>query len=249
LHKRFTGNGCLQQLITGGSVYAAGIQELSLMYNDPNQPPYGEQPQQPEELPPTQYAPQPTYEQQPPPYGQPQQPPANQPPPYGQPLYAGVPPVPAAPPAYTPPPQQKKSLKWLWITLSIVAAVFVFSCAICGSIGLFASVPGSNRAAQDYYNAVKNQDYATAYTYLAPGAAFVDPQSNQTVQIPSQFVYTTVAQALDKNLGVLTNYQVSSGSDSSHVNVAVTRVKTQYDITLTMTQVDGKWKILNANGI
>lgn len=223
------------------------------MYDDPNQPPYG---QQPDELPPTQYAPQPPREQQLPPTEQ--QPPANQPPPYGQPQqpppygqspYAGVPPAPAAPPTYTPPPQ-KKSLKWLWITISIVAAVFIFSCAICGSLGLFFSIPGSNRVAQDYYNAVKKQDYATAYTYLATGAAFVDPQSNQTIQIPSRSAYITVAQALDKDLGVLTDYQVSSGSDTNHVNVAVTRVKTQqYTITLSMTQVDGNWKILNANGI
>ncbi len=239
------------------------------MYNDPNQP-YGQPPQQPGEVPPTQYAPQPPYGQpapppygqppayepppaygqppQPPPYGQPPygQPPYGQPP-YGQPPYGGVPPLPNVPPGYAAPAPQK-SRKGLWITLGIIAGVFVLACAICGSLALFAN-NGPDSTVKDYYKAVQSQDYATAYTYLAPGASFTDPQSNKNIPITSQAVYTLAAKTLDKDLGMLTDYQTSDGSDTNHVNVSVTRGGKQYAIHLTMTKVDGKWKILNADGI
>ena len=237
------------------------------MYNDPNQPPYGQQPQGPDELPPTQYAPQPPpYGQQPvqpppygqppqvpPPYGQPQygQPPYGQqpqvPPPYGQPQYGSVPPI---PPGYAAPPPQKKSLKWLWITLGVVGGLFVLSCAICGSLGLFANLGGGPTSAiQSYYDAIKKQDYATAYTFLAPGATFTNPQNGQTIPIPSQQVYTTAALGLDKDLGTLTDYQTASGSDDNHMIVTVTRGGKQYTIHLTLSKINNDWKITNADGI
>jgi hypothetical protein len=58
-----------------------------------------------------------------------------------------------------------------------------------------------------------------------------------------------IAQTLDKDLGALTAYETSSGSDTNHVNVSVTRGGKQYAIHLTMTKIDDKWKILNADGI
>jgi hypothetical protein len=251
--------------------------------NDPNQPPYGQQSPEPDELPPTQYAPQPSpYEQepvqppepdelpptqytpQPPPYGQQpvpqppyqgqapaygQQPPSppyrQQPPPYGQqPQYGGVPPIPVG---YAAPPPQKKSLKWLWITLSIVGTIFVLACAGGVSLLLFANLGGPDSAAQNYYNAVEKQDYATAYNYFAPGASFTDTQSGKTLQIPTEPVYVTVAESVDKEYGILTNYQTktSSGSDNKHIIATLTRSGQQYQANLTMTQVDGNWKILN----
>ncbi len=200
------------------------------MYNDPNQPPYGQPPVQP-----------PPYGQ-PPAYGQPPQ----VPPPYGQPQYGGVPPI---PPGYAAPPQQKKSLKWLWITLSIVIGVFVLGCAGCVSVFLFASRSGPDSAVQSYYDAIKKQDYTTAYTFLAPGATFTNPQNGQTIPIPSQQVYTTAAMGLDKDLGILTDYQTSSGSDNNHMIVTVTRGGKQYTIHLTLTKVNNDWKITNADGI
>lgn len=243
LHKEATGSGVIS------------------MYNDPNQPPYGQPPQQPSDVPPTQYAPQPPYGQpapppygqppayQPPPaYGQPPQPPPYGQPPYGQPPYGGVPPLPNMPPGYAAPAPQK-SRKGLWITLSIIAGVLVLFCAICGSLALFASNSGPDGTVKDYYKAVQGKDYATAYTYLAPGASFTDPQSNKKIPITSSTVYIVVAQTLDKDLGALTDYETSSGSDTNHVNVSVTRGGKQYAIHLTMTKIDDKWKILNADGI
>jgi hypothetical protein len=152
------------------------------------------------------------------------------------------------PPGYGTPPQ-KKSLKWLWITLSIVAGVFVLFCAVCGSLALFANSSGPDSTVKEYYKAVQSKDYATAYTYFAPGAAFSDPQSGKKIPVTTSAAYILVAQTLDKELGTLTDYETSSGSDTNHVNVSVTRGGKQYAIHLTMTKIDDKWKILNADGI
>src|SRR5579884_93287 len=233
--------------------------------NDPNQPPYGQQPPEPDELPPTQYAPQPSpyepqpvqppeqnelpptqYAPQPPLYGQqPVQPPPSQeqqpaygqqppspppygqqPPPYGQqPQYGGVPPIPAG---YAAPPPQKKSLKWLWITLSIVGTVFVLACAGGASLLLYANIGGSDNAVKGYYSAVEKQDYRTAFNFFAPGATFTSPQDGQTARIPSEAAYEAVAKIVDQQVGVLTDYQTNKGSDDNHIVATLTRSGQQY---------------------
>src|SRR5690242_11570050 len=118
------------------------------MSYDPNQP-YGQPPQQPQQP----YGqPQQPYGQPQPPYGQPQQPPYGQPP-YGQPPY-GQPP-------YGQPsmPQKKRSLKWLWITLSIIGVVAV----LCG-VGVYyvvntvLKVAGPAVTVAEYYTFVKSRD-------------------------------------------------------------------------------------------
>jgi hypothetical protein len=159
-----------------------------------------------------------------------------------------VPPLPNIPPGYAAPAPQK-SRKGLWITLGIIAGVFVLFCAICGSLALFASNSGPNSTVEDYYKAVQSKDYATAYTYFAPGASFSDPESGKKIPVTSSTVYIVVAQTLDKDLGTLTAYETSSGSDTNHVNVSVTRGGKPYAIHLTMTRIDDKWKILSADGI
>jgi hypothetical protein len=248
------------------------------MYNDPNQPPYGQEPQQPDELPPpTQYAPQAPYGQEPPPPPSEQPPYGQQPdelpptqyapqlpayqaqqPPYGQapqpPLYGQQPaygaPVPNVPPAYATPPQQKKSLKWLWITLSIVAGVLILSCGACVSLGLYGSISGPRSAAQSYFKAVEGQDYASAFNYFAPGAYLVDPQNGQHITIPSKAAYTNASRLWDQNYGNLTDYQLNSGSGSNQLVATLTRSKQSqtYTIDLQMTQIDNKWKILSVDG-
>jgi hypothetical protein len=158
--------------------------------------------------------------------------------------------VPPIPPGYAVPPQQKKSLKWLWITLGVVGGIFVLSCAICGSLGLFANLGGGpDSAVQSYYDAIKKQDYATAYTFIGPNATYTSPTDGTSIPIPSQQAYTTFAQALDQKYGTLTDYQTSSGSDNNHMVVTVTRGGKQYTIHLTLTKVNNDWKITNADGI
>jgi hypothetical protein len=233
------------------------------MYDDPQrpeQPPYGT-PQWGE---PTQYVPPPGQGQPPygapqeePPYGSPQgQSPYGAPqgqPPYGPPPY-GVPPMPGPGyPGYMPPPQQKKSLRWLWITLGILGGLIVIACGACAYIGVRGAsfvkqAVGPSVVVEQYYQAVQKQDYTTAYTYVAQNATLTIDGKDFT--IPSQQSYTTVAQALDKSLGTMTSHSAHlDGSDTSHFIVTVTRGGKQYIVHLTLSQFGNDWKITSADGI
>ena len=63
-------------------------------------------------------------------------------------------------------------MRWLWITLAIIGGIIVLGCAGCAiasaaGIGFFAkTVLGPTTTANAYYQAIKNQDYAKAYTYI-----------------------------------------------------------------------------------
>ena len=240
------------------------------MSYDPNQPPdpsqqppYG-QPQPPYGQPPSQYGqqwgqqPQPPYEQ--PPYEQPQQPPYQQqwpqqppqgsaPTQYAGPAY-GAQPV----PGYMPPPQQqRKSRRGLWIALAIIGGVLLLGCAICGiasvaGVGFFAkNVAGPAIIVNEYYTAVKNQDYNTAFSYISTNLTASNGQ-NLTQQL-----YTTAAQALDTVKGKVTNFSVGSVSTNNNVanvTVSVTRGGgTPYDVHLQLQQVNGTWKITSYDNI
>jgi len=223
-------------------------------YN-PNQPPQGQPGQPPyqpsSEIPPTQYVPQPSY-------GQPkQQGPYNAPPsqqpyqPYGQAPFNQVPPL----PNYAQqPPQQKRSLRWLWITLGIVGVLIVAGCAICGiltanGIGFLAQKAGPVVAADEYYAAVQKQDYTTAFSYLSPDATLTS--QGQTVPVGgSQQGYAQAAQLLDARFGTVTSHTVASnGSDTTILTINVTRTKlASYSVRFTMVQVGDTWKIKNMEG-
>ncbi len=238
------------------------------MSYDPNQPgqdpgqqpPYG-QPQQPFGQPPSQYSqqgdqqPQTPYGQ--PPYGQPQQPPyqqqwGQQPPQDYQPTQYVAPAYGAQPvPGYMPPSQQPKSRRGLWIALAIIAAVVLLGCAICGissvlGIGFFAkTVAGPAITVSQYYNAVKQQDYATAYSYTS-----LTVFNGQPV---TQDIYTRAAQLLDTTRGVVTNFSIgniTTNNSTDTVTVSVTRANTPaYDVQLQLQQINGSWKITSINNI
>lgn len=237
------------------------------MYNDPNQPPqpppgtqWGSPPPQPpydqpqpqwNQQPPTQYVP-------PPPYGQPQpqwdQLPPTQyvaPPPYAAQQYGAPPNYPnyAPPPQpqnYAPPQQPpKKSLRWLWVTLGIIGGIVLLGCAGCGILGiagvnLFKTALVPTVTASSYYQAVEQQDYTKAYSYLESNRA-------TTSGVPlTQAVYTTQAQGLATAEGAITSYSIGAPdvtNDTAKITVTVTRGSTTYDVHLELTQVNGDWKI------
>jgi hypothetical protein len=237
------------------------------MSYDPNQPPdSGQQPQSPYGQP---GQPQSPYEQQwgqqpqppygQPPYGQPQQPPYQQqwgqqppqdyaPTQYVPPAY-GAQPV----PGYMPPQQQRRSRRGLWIALAIIGGLIVLGCAVCGilfanGVGFFArTVAGPAITADQYYTAVKNQNYNTAYSYISTN---MTASNGQTL---TQELYTTAAQALDTVKGRVTNFSVGSVSTSNNianVTVSVTRgSNSPYDVHLQLQQVNGTWKITSYDNI
>jgi hypothetical protein len=221
------------------------------MYNDPNQPqppPYGGQPDWRQQQPP------PEYGQSPPPYGQPQW--GQQPPPppyaptqYGAPPY-GVPPV----PDYAQPQQQpRQSRRALWIVLGILGALIVLSCAVCGiffalGIGFFAkTVAAPTSTVDQYYTAIKNQNYDTAYSYLAPNLTASNGQQL------TQAIYKTAAQALDTVKGTVSNFtigNISVNNDTASMTVTVKRANASaYDVHLQLKQVSGTWKITSYDNI
>jgi hypothetical protein len=222
------------------------------MSYDPNNP-YGQgQPQQPYGQPPTQYIP-PTYGPdqqqpygQPPSYGPDQQQPYGQPPPFGQPQYGGPPPFAQ--------PQQKTSLRWLWITLGIIGGVLVLSCAGCviaGALGFnfLAQAVGPQITVQQYYQAVKQQDYTTAYSFLTSDATV--SVNGQSVPVSGESSFQTAATTLDTTLGTVSSYTTNTqGSDTSHVTVTVTRSRGgSYKVHLVLVKVGNNWKIQSADGI
>jgi hypothetical protein len=212
-------------------------------YSDPYyQPSPSPQPQQPPQAPPSGY---PTYAQPSFYTQQPVQPPPLQP----QPPY--MPPQPMPP--YMAPPQPKKSRRWLWITLGIIGGVLLLSCAGCAIVfgqgfGAVKQVIGPSFVTGEYYQYLKEQDYARAYS-------FVD--SNATITVNGQSIsndlqsFTTAAENQDTQLGVITNFSVTTnGSDLSQLIVVVTRQGGQaYDVHLTFSQVGGTTKIASMDGI
>ena len=221
---------------------------------DPSQPPPYGQPQQPPDG-------QPFYGQppaggetygQPPPYGQPTQQssaPYGQPtqytqqpyPPYGQP---GQP----LPPNYAMPqePAKKSSRRWLWITLGIIGGLIVLGCAACGitaalGVGFFAKVGGPIVTSTAYLQAMEQQDYTKAYSYIDANSVQVQGHSL------SQTDYTAIAQAADQTLGKVTSFSITNTNISNGiatVNANVVRNGKTYPQVLHLKQFGNDWKIV-----
>lgn len=129
----------------------------------------------------------------------------------------------------------------------------MLSCAVCGilfvtGVGFFAkTIAAPVTTVDQYYNAVKSQEYNTAYSYIGTN---LTAQNGQTL---TQELYTTAAQALDTVKGKVTNYSVgvpSVTNNTASVTVSVTRGSTPaYDVHLQLQQVNGSWKITSYDNI
>jgi hypothetical protein len=124
-------------------------------------------------------------------------------------------------------------------------------CAIAGALGFnfLAQAVGPQIAVQQYYQAVKQQDYATAYSFLASDATV--SVNNQSVPVSGESSFQTTASTLDTTLGTVSSYRANTqGSDTSHVTVTVTRSQGgSYDVHLVLVKVGNNWKIQSADGI
>jgi len=124
---------------------------------------------------------------------------------------------------------------------------------VCGilfanGVGFFAkTVAGPAITVDQYYTAVKNQDYNTAYSYISPNT------TTSTGKTLTQQLYTVAAQGLDTLKGKVTNFSVGSVSTSNNVasvTVSVTRGSdSPYDVHLQLQQVNGSWKIISYDNI
>jgi hypothetical protein len=136
--------------------------------------------------------------------------------------------------------------------LGIIAGVLVLGCAVCGlalaGVGFFAkTVAGPAIVVDQYYSAVKNQDYTTAFSNMEPGT------TTFRGQVISQQAYMVAAQGLDTLRGKVSSFSVAVPSvtnNSASVTVTVNRTNAAaYDVQLQLQQVNGSWKIVSFDNI
>ena len=198
--------------------------------------------------------------------GHPQQPPdgpcpshGQKQPPYGKPHYGDAP----GTDPLAPQQPRKKGRRWLPILITVLVLI---SCASSAypyiSSVLHDPVPG---IVNQYYTAIKNQDYATAYMYLgvhqwtsgvtsnpergvAGGWGFPGGQDFMT-----QSDFTQAAQYADTTQGKVRTFTIedtmrpldSSGIYTATASVSVTRNGAPYYVNLNLEQIEGEdWKII-----
>jgi len=156
------------------------------------------------------------------------------------------PPVPesSAPPApgYAQPPgysqQPRKSNRWVWIVLGILALLCLLGTVLLAfGVGVaVVTVGGPTIGSDQYYTAIRNQDYARAYTYLG---------SSLKAEL-SQEAFTQAAQQQDAVAGRVFRYAYTNVpiGDPATVHLTVTRANgTTYTVNLVMRQEAGVWKV------
>ena len=160
-------------------------------------------------------------------------------------------------PAFAPPVQKKKSYRWLWITISILAVLLLAACSFCGwsFYNFFASTVGPTEntvnVANDYYAALQNKDYSSAFGYITPQGTL----SGLTLDS-----FTKQAQDADDHYGAVRSYTATlgnfstnsgSGVDLSHFTVVVNvaRAKQSYSVLLTLQKSGNTWKIVDFDRI
>jgi len=133
--------------------------------------------------------------------------------------------------------QPRKSRRWVWIVLGVFALLCVLGSAL---VWIFAVNPAI--AGEQYYIAIRNQDYAKAYSYLGS-----DLQARL-----SQEAFTQQAQQQDAALGRVTQYTYGNFpiGDPATATETVTRAHgTTYTVHLELRQEGGGWKITSFDRI
>ena len=140
-------------------------------------------------------------------------------------------------PGYTQPP--RKSHRWVWITVGIVALLGIVGAALLvwGATQVFTTYYNSSLRASDmYYSAIKTQDYGTAYSYLG------SPLRTEY----SQQAFTQAAQQQDTAAGTVSRFGMTNipTGDPAYVTLTVTRANgSTYDVHLELRQEGGAWKV------
>ncbi len=171
-----------------------------------------------------------------------------------------APPFMPIPPAIATPPV-RKSRKWMWIVISMLAGVLVLSCGLCTWAGYMLVAPTIQdettalSLVNNYYDAIQARNYTAAYAYLAPKGTINGLTREQFVQ---------QAEARDTRYGPVQSYTPgqagingnpggnSPGSlNISHltITVNVTRTQLKYPVALSLEKINGTWKIVDFGGI
>lgn len=152
------------------------------------------------------------------------------------------------------PPKKKSSLRWLWITLGIVGGLVILVCGGCAIAGAFGigflakTVAAPITTVNSYYQAVENQNYTQAYSYLQIDTFTAGGQSVAA----SETTFAQLAGGLDTARGKVSNFNIKNtnvSGDTATVTVDVTRNGQTYTVTLQLRQVSGNWKIVQFDNI
>lgn len=147
-----------------------------------------------------------------------------------------TPPIPdyARYPVYNQRPRPS-SHRWLWITLGTVVLVCIIGGALL--VGFAASsVGGPTIASDQYYTALRDQDYARAYSFLG----------SELKAAYSQGTFTQMAQQRDAADGRVTRYSYQNIPVGSPTPVVLTVARAggaTYTVHLEMQQEGGAWVI------
>jgi hypothetical protein len=191
---------------------------------------------------------------------------ATLPPPFALPAGYGPgtgqlpPPFMPVPPALSTPPV-RKSRKWMWIVITMLAGVLVLSCGLCTWAGYMLVAPtvqdetSALALVNNYYDAIQARNYTAAYSYLAPKGTINGLTREQFIQ---------QAEARDTRYGPVHSYTPgqpsingNTGGNSpgslnlSHltITVNVTRTQLKYPVALSLEKINGTWKIVDFGGI
>jgi hypothetical protein len=134
--------------------------------------------------------------------------------------------------------QPRKSYRWVWMILGILALLGVLGSVLLAIGAGFAvkTIGGPSIATDQYYSAIKNQDYTGAYTYLG---------SNLKAGL-SQEAFIQTARQNDTVAGKVSRFAFSTVpvGDPATVTLTVTRTNgSSYIVHLQLRQEGGAWKI------
>jgi len=126
----------------------------------------------------------------------------------------------------------------------------VLSCGACvllfGGLGLL--VGGVNTTVNQYYQAVEQQNYATAYGYLRVESF---TRGNQNI-VASENTYASIASTLDNQNGKVTSHNIKSTNITNNVAtvlVDVTRGGRTYQVNLQLQKFGNDWKITRFDNV
>ena len=137
------------------------------------------------------------------------------------------------------------------IILGIVGLLILL--VVGGIIALVVSVGHSpaTSVVNNYYTALKDQNYAQAYSYLAPNLKF---NSNQ--QTLTQYLFVRGSQQIDVQKGKISKYAITStslnsnnGVNTGQFTLSATRNGSPYDVHLNLRDEGGLWKIVSFSTI
>jgi hypothetical protein len=167
------------------------------------------------------------------------------------------PPASAQPGAAMPQPARKPSRTWIPVVVTFFSVIVLLSCGLCGwgfySIfnSSFQITNGVMTTVNDYYSAIEQQNYAAAYSELAPQGSI----SGLTQQ-----AFIQQAQQRDQQFGPVTSYvpgQPGFGFNSSNqpdlsqmtLPVSITRTHLHYSALLTLQKIGNNWLITDFDRI